>query len=123
MESSIIKDIPQELKSFIVTVVNSYTAWDILTYFYDAPRMIKADAEEVASSIGRDTNEVQEVFNGMLTKEVLNSIEQDGKKLYISNLQGKMYTIIDQFLKFTSTREGRLKTIYLITSERFKRAD
>lgn len=123
MEASIIKDIPPDLKSFIGLIANSYTAWDILTFFYDAHRQIKADAEEVASSIGRDLEQVKSIFDLMQEKEVLSVIDKNGKKVFVSNTQGKMYNNISEFLKFTSTREGRLKTIYMITAEHFKQVD
>lgn len=123
IEPSIISDIPHDLKDFIVSIVNSYAAWDILTFFYDAHRPIKADLDDVASSIGRDIEQVKSVFDLMQEKEILLVTEKEGKKIFVSNLQGKMYNVISKFLQFTATREGRLKTIYLITSEKFKRVE
>lgn len=120
MAQQLINDIPDELKIFIVNIVNSYTAWDILTFFYDTPGTIRADADEVASSIGRDITEVSPVLQSMNVRGILCVTSRDDRVIYAPSQGGSSYQDINRFLNYTSTRQGRLKTIYMITSERCK---
>ena len=123
METQILHDMSDELKSFIIQYVNSYISWDILTYFFDTPGIIRADAEEIASSIGRDVEKIQPILETMYTKGILVGMEEHNKRLYSPNTKGSFYSIISKFLQFTATRQGRLQTIYMITAEKFKREE
>ena len=123
MDSAVVKDVPEDLMQFISTIVCSYAGWDILTFFYDTRGTVKADTEEVAASIGREIKDVSPLLDAMKQQEVLAAIVKDEKTVYATHTGGKWRQLIKKFIEFTSERQGRLQTIYIITELRFKKSE
>ena len=123
MDSTVVKDVPEDLMQFISTIVCSYTGWDILTFFYDTRGTVKADAEEIAASIGREIKDVSPLLDAMKQQEVLAAIVKDDKTVYATHAGGTWYRLIKKFIEFTGERQGRLQTIYILTELRFKKSE
>ncbi|MBD3272166.1 MAG: hypothetical protein GF384_06480 [Elusimicrobia bacterium] len=123
METPIHSTVSEDLKSFISHYVSSYAAWDIVTYFYDTPGTIRADVDEIASSIGREPSDIKPILEHLTAMGILFVVDQHTKHLYAPNNKSQVKDLIHKFLRFTATKQGRLKTIYLITSERFKKEE
>lgn len=121
MTAAVLNGIPADLKSFIDKFITSYIAWDILTFFYDTRSKVKADSDEVSMLIGRDGSHVYPVIELMKNEGILSCTQENGRTIYSTNLQGQFYQVIRDFFEFTAKREGRLKTIYMITEKRFYR--
>lgn len=123
MDAAVLNDVPEDLNKFISTVVGSYTAWDVLTFFYDTSGIVKADLREVAVSIGRDITEISPALESLSAEKILSLETREGKTIYTANPSGESHGLIKRFFEFTATRQGRLKTIYIITELRFKKSE
>ena len=123
MDSAVVRDVPEDLMQFISTIVCSYTGWDILTFFYDTRGTVKADAEEVAASIGREIKDVSPLLDAMKQQAVLAATVKDEKTVYATHAGGTWRQLINKFIEFTGERQGRLQTIYILTELRFKKSE
>jgi hypothetical protein len=112
--------IQKSLANFIYTVVNSYAAWDIITYFYSFKIKSGAYFEEIVDTVGRSNEQILQVMHNFVTHGFFSCEKRKGRMYYTLSVNPGKQAQIKDFIKFADSREGRLKIIYLITKYRME---
>mgnify|MGYP000048466868 CR=1 FL=1 len=119
-ESSSKPLVDENILNFIYEAVDSYAAWDIITYLSMGREKKVATIEEISDSIGRDKNDLVPILDNFVEKGYVSQSQRMGKKFFSISQEKEKERKIHDFVKFSSTREGRLKIIYIITKHRME---
>ncbi|MBI2874579.1 MAG: hypothetical protein HYY09_05790 [Firmicutes bacterium] len=88
------------------SLVDSFAKLDLITYFHGNPWSMDT-AEGLARHIGRPLEKVEESALALTRQGVLKVFQQDHKPVYSFN-SSTQTRVIDKFLAFYSTPDGRL---------------
>lgn len=111
----IIEEINNEVKSFVLSYIDSFIKWDLIKLFFENQNNINT-IDNIAKSLGRDKDTIIPEINDLTSKGLFittqDEIENTTNYHFTNDLTLKEQA--QKFLEFCNHRESRLKIIFLI---------
>ncbi len=107
---------------FIKNYVDSFVKWEIIQFFHSHQLQIFSVAE-LARQINRPAKTLKSELHDLSTKGFLAETQEDQEIIYSFEPGEKqagdqeLGVLLDQFIEFCKTREGRLRVIYKILKD------
>jgi hypothetical protein len=103
-------DMDRVWETFLRYRVNSFIKWDLVRFFYDNPHTVDT-AENIATTIGRDTRTVQRELDGLVSADVLDANTVGGGRVYRYSNNPESRRLVADFMRACHNREFRVKAI------------
>lgn len=97
-----------ELNNFIEEYVDSFVKWDLVTFFSFNPD-ITGSAEDLASRLGRKTDEIEEALNNLAEKQLLRFDAKD--KVFAFSPSEELRDRVKAFCDALEDRDKRLEIL------------
>jgi hypothetical protein len=113
-------DIPNDIKTFIDEVVDSFVMWDFLIFWSKKSGEMETPAQ-IAKLLGHGTEEVRKPME-KLVKIGLFSIQKrlDGEQACSLNPKSELYPGLQRFWGFNESQENRLRILSYLLQKRIR---
>jgi hypothetical protein len=113
-------DIPQDMKTFIDDVVDSFVMWDLLIFFSKRAGELETPGR-MAQMLGRPAEELQKPVLKLEKLGVLTMEKRlDGEAACRLNIQSNHYQGLQRFWAFNEQQENRLRILSYLLQKKIR---
>lgn len=112
----------EAFEHFIQNYVDSFVKWEIIQFFHSHQHQIFS-ISELANQMNRPTKSLKSELHDLSLKGFLAETLEEQDLIYSFDPTGKpddaneIGALLDRFIEFCKTREGRLRVIYKILKD------
>ncbi len=107
------EEVEEEIKTFIENSINTFIKWDVIKFFGNNPATYDT-AENIARNIGREEKLVKIEIETLARCGLLEETKGKDRLIYTFSSNSDKREIVNKFLNYGQTREGRAKILYHI---------
>jgi len=113
-------DIPNEIRSFIDGVVDSFVMWDLLVFWSKKPEGMETPAQ-IAQLLGHTLEEVRKPVQKLEKIGLISAQKRlDGELACGLNPQSELFPSLQSFWSFNENQENRLRILSYLLQKRIR---